>query len=60
LKTTNSKSRDILEEKLIVINIGLDVFKHSLTQQEVEVINIRWQPPHKPPADLEGILQKLL
>jgi hypothetical protein len=60
LKTSNSKSRDILKKKLIVINIGLHLFKDSLGQQGVEVINIRWRPPHKPPADLEDILEKLL
>jgi hypothetical protein len=60
LNAPTSKSSDILEEKLIVINIGLDVFMDSLSKQGVEVLNIRWKPPYKPPADLEEILQKLL
>jgi hypothetical protein len=60
LNTKSSKSRDILEEKLIVINIGLDVFRDSLDQQDVEVIRVLWRPPHKPPADLEEILDRLL
>jgi hypothetical protein len=37
--------RDLLQQPLIVINVGLKGFAENLEKQEVEVIQVDWKPP---------------
>jgi tRNA A-37 threonylcarbamoyl transferase component Bud32 len=42
METNNNK---LLDEPLVVINVGLSKFAKSMEEQGVEVIQIDWSPP---------------
>ncbi len=39
------KKKDILKEKIIVINVGLKEFSDSLQAQNIKTVLIDWSPP---------------
>ena len=51
---------DILNEPLVVINIGLKGFAEALETQDVDVLQIDWVPPAGGDQELMDILDKLL
>ena len=54
------KDRDLLNEKIVVINLGLDNFVSSLKEQKGEVIEINWSPPVENDSVISDLLDELL
>ncbi len=54
------KNTDLLNEPLVVINIGLKGFAEALETQDVDVLQIDWVPPAGGDQELMDILDKLL
>ncbi|GIW46439.1 MAG: hypothetical protein KatS3mg078_0316 [Deltaproteobacteria bacterium] len=53
------RTSDLLNQKVTVINIGLEIFKEALEQQGVEVVHVDWQVPAGGDTRLVNILKKL-
>ena len=56
----HEKIERILSGQLIVINIGLRGFAESLEDQEVEVVQIDWNPPAGGDQEMIDLLENLL
>ena len=54
------KVEELLQEELVIINIGLRGFAESLEQQEVEVVQVDWIPPAGGDQEMIDILEKLM
>jgi hypothetical protein len=54
------KGKELLLEKLVVINVGVSGFAVSIEQQEVEVIQVDWVPPAGGDEEMIDLLEKLL
>lgn len=50
---------NLFNEKLSILNIGLDIFEKSLEKQKQEVYNVSWRPPANGNLELIDILSKL-
>jgi hypothetical protein len=59
LVTALSK-HDLLNSKLNVINVGLDIFFQSLRDQMVNTVQVDWKPMTKLDKETEAILSKVL
>jgi hypothetical protein len=55
-----NKESQLLEQDLIVINVGLKSFGESLEEQEVEVIQVNWEPPAGGDQEMINLLDELL
>jgi hypothetical protein len=55
-----NKAEELLQEKLIIINVGLRGFAESLEQQEVEVVQVDWIPPAGGDQEMIDLLERLL
>ncbi len=51
--------KNLLNSELRVINIGAEIFYHSLREQGVKVIHVDWRPPAGGDLDLVRLLEKL-
>ena len=56
---SENSAPDIFNSELQVINIGLDIFKESLTAQQVKVKHVDWQVPANGDMELVNILKKM-
>jgi hypothetical protein len=56
----DQKNKDILNEPLVMINIGLKGFAEALEAQDVDVLQVDWVPPAGGDQELMDILEKLL
>jgi FdrA protein len=56
----HEKIKKILSGHLIVINIGLRGFAERLEDQEVEVVQIDWNPPAGGDQEMIDLLENLL
>jgi hypothetical protein len=56
----HQQKAELLQHKVKVVNIGLELFAQSLRQQEVEVVHVAWKPLVKGDPELAKILEKLL
>ena len=54
------KAEELLQEQMVVINIGLRGFAKSLEQQEVEVVQVDWIPPAGGDQEMIDLLEKLI
>ena len=54
------KASDLLQQTLVIINIGVSKFAESLVDQEVEVVHIDWSPPAGGDEELIDLLDELL
>ncbi len=52
--------QDLLNQPLIVINIGLNQFSKNLEQQGVEVVQVDWTPPAGGDREMMDLLDDLL
>jgi hypothetical protein len=52
--------KNILEQPIIAINLGLNQFAESLEEQEIEVTYINWSPPADGDEEMTDLLDKLL
>lgn len=50
---------DIQGKKIVVINIGLELFADTLKDQDVDVINVDWRPPAGGDKKMAELLNKL-
>jgi len=55
----DSDIKALLEEPLIVVNIGLEGFADELKQQGVAVVHVDWAPPAGGDVKLANLLSKL-
>lgn len=53
------KEDALFEQKLEVLNVGLEGFAEELTDQGVAVTQLNWRPPAGGDAELADILSKL-
>lgn len=60
LSQDDIRSRDILIEDLVVINLGLREFAQALEEQGIWVVHVDWQPPAAGQKDLMALLDRLL
>ena len=51
--------RNILKQKLKVINLGIEIFADDLKRQGVEAVSVDWQPPAGGDEELLRLLEKL-
>ncbi len=51
---------DILQQPLVVINVGLKDFAESLEAQEADVIQVDWAPPAGGDQEMIELLKDLL
>ena len=56
---TSASGRDVLNQELRVINVGLDIFKDALTTQGVNVVQVDWEVPAKGDEKVISILKKM-
>ena len=56
---SNPETKNLLEENLRVINIGLERFAWELDQQGAEVVNVDWSPPAGGNSKIADLLSKL-
>ena len=56
----DDSAKDLLSEKPVVINIGVPEFFETLMDQDVQVIQVDWQPPAAGDAELVDLLDELL
>jgi hypothetical protein len=54
------KADDVLDQTLVVINLGLKGFAESLEQQGVEVVQVDWVPPAGGDQEMIDLLDELL
>ncbi len=55
-----SKGVDLLQNPLIIVNIGLINFAESLLEQNAEVVHIDWEPPAGGDEEMINLLDDLL
>ena len=53
------EQKNILEETLSVVNIGLEGFAEDLCEQGVEVVQVDWRPPTGGNSRLTELLANL-
>ena len=49
----------LLKKKLVVVNVGAEVFAESLKKQGVKTINVAWKPPAGGDKELAKLLEKV-
>ncbi len=55
-----SKIGELLQNPVVVINVGLTKFAQSLEEQEVEVLQVDWIPPAGGDQEMMDLLDQLL
>jgi hypothetical protein len=50
----------LLNEPIVVINLGLKMFAENLEEQGVEVVQVDWSPPAGGDQELIDLLDSLL
>ncbi|MBX2882414.1 MAG: hypothetical protein KTR32_20870 [Granulosicoccus sp.] len=55
----NSPLDDLLNQPLVVINVGLAGFAQELESQNVESLQVDWVPPAGGDSELADILSRL-
>lgn len=51
---------DLLQNPLVVINLGLEKFAKSLEEQQLEVVQVDWIPPGGGDPEMIDLLDQLL
>lgn len=55
-----NKIDELLQNPLVVINLGLSKFSESLEEQQVEVVQVDWVPPAGGDQEMMDLLDQLL
>jgi hypothetical protein len=55
-----SKTNELLQKPIIVINIGLKKFAESLDEQQIDVLQVDWVPPAGGNQEMIDLLDQLL
>ena len=53
-------SEKILDEKLIIINVGILSFYEALEKQNTSVVQVNWTPPAQIDEEVNTILSKII
>ena len=56
----SSKTSNLLESPMRVVNIGLQKFADDLVGQDVEVVQVDWAPPARGNTRLANLLSRLM
>jgi hypothetical protein len=56
----NNTTNELFAGEIKVINIGLELFTDTLTQQQVIVTHVQWEPPAQGDPELMSLLDDLL
>ena len=59
LAGSNLPAARLLQEPVVVVNIGLEGFANELAAQGVKVVQLDWKPPAGGDAKLAALLAKL-
>jgi len=59
LSEKSDEEKNILREKLKVVNIGISTFADDLRSQGVEVVHVDWKPPAGGDVEMLKLLEKL-
>jgi len=59
LSEKSDEEKNILREKLKVVNIGISTFADDLRSQGVEVVRVDWKPPAGGDVEMLKLLEKL-
>lgn len=51
---------DLLQEALIVVNIGLEEFFTPLAELQIQAVHVDWRPPAQGDPEMLDILDNLL
>ncbi len=60
MKNNSESTNELLYSKLKIINIGLSVFYESLLDQDIQVVQVNWQPPAGGDEELLDFLDEVL
>lgn len=55
-----SQIEELLQEPMVIINVGLAGFAKSLEEQRVEVVQVDWVPPAGGDQEMIDLLDLLL
>ncbi len=55
-----NKIDELLQNPLVVINLGLSKFAESLEEQQVEVVQVDWVPPAGGDQEMMDLLDQFL
>ena len=55
----SDEEKNILREKLKVVNIGISTFADDLRSQGVQVVHVDWKPPAGGDVEMLKLLEKL-
>ncbi len=55
-----NKIKELLNQPLVVINVGLRQFGENLEKQHVDVVQVDWIPPAGGDEEMMDLLDKLL
>lgn len=55
-----SKIDELLQNPIVVINVGLVKFAESLKEQKVELVQVDWVPPAGGDQEMIDLLDQLL
>jgi hypothetical protein len=56
----NENQEDLIDQPLVVINVGLKDFAKNLELQGAEVVQVDWVPPAGGDQEMIDLLEKLL
>jgi hypothetical protein len=56
----SEKIKQLLNEPIVAINIGVKSFAENLEKQNVEVVHVNWRPPAGGDQQMMDILDSLL
>ena len=56
----SEKRSQLLQDKPVIINIGIGEFFQSLVDQEIEVVQVHWRPPSDAAEEVMDLLDDLL
>ena len=54
-----TKINELFQEKLMVINMGLESFNENLKKQNVKTVQVDWKPPARGNKKMLSLLDKL-
>ncbi|MCH8184714.1 MAG: hypothetical protein IH862_01265 [Chloroflexi bacterium] len=54
-----SEEKELLGQRLQVVNIGLEVFAETLRRHQVPLVHLDWRPPAQGDAHLLDLLRRL-
>ena len=56
---SGGESRSLLNQEIVAVNIGLDIFKDALQAQGVKVVQVSWEVPARGDEEIINILKKM-